>query len=417
MMTELETLAKPIDVEEIRASFPIFNHPENRDLVYLDSAATTQRPKPVLDAIRKFNEEYNSNIHRSAYKLAEKATAGYECARLQIAQFIGARHQHEIIFTSGATESINFIAYGWADKFLKPGDEILLTELEHHSNLVPWQMAAKRTGARLKFVPIDKEGRLTLEKLDDLLTTRTRLVAVTHASNVLGTRIDVKQVIDAAHQVGALVLVDGVQHVPHARVNVEQLDADFYVFSGHKMLGPMGIGILYGKEALLQEMNPVMFGGSMIDEVHHLESTWAELPWKFEAGTQNIPAVIGLGAAIDFLEKLGMDAIETHDRMLTEYALDQLEQLDFVKVFGPRDHHNPVISFALKNLHAHDVATFFDSRNIAIRSGHHCARLIMEKLGVAATARASFYLYNTKEEVDRFIQVTNEAIGYFSRWI
>lgn len=417
MMTEMETLTKPINVAEIRASFPIFSHPENRHLVYLDSAATTQRPKPVLDAIRQFNEEYNSNIHRSAYKLAEKATAGYECARLQIAQFIGARHSHEIIFTSGATQSINFVAYGWADKLIKPGDEILVTEMEHHSNLVPWQMAAQRTGARLKFIPIDQDGRLALEKLDDLLTSRTRVVAVTHASNVLGTRIDVKRIIDAAHQVGAIVVVDGVQHVPHARVNVEQLDADFYAFSGHKMLGPMGIGILYGKEALLHEMDPVMFGGSMIDEVHHLESTWAELPWKYEAGTQNIPAVIGLGAAIDFLEKLGMDNIEAHDRMLTEYALNQLEQLDFVKVFGQRDHHNPVISFALKNLHAHDVATFFDSRNIAIRSGHHCARLIMERLGVTATARASFYLYNTLEEVDRFIKVIHEAMGYFARWI
>ncbi|MBN1560853.1 cysteine desulfurase [candidate division KSB1 bacterium] len=406
-----------MDVVQVRKHFPIFSYPENAELIYLDSAATTQRPTKVLDAIRHFNEEYNSNIHRSAYKLAEKATAGYECARLLIAQFIGAAHSHEIIFTRGATEAINFVMRGWGEKFLKPGDEILLSEMEHHSNLVPWQVAAQKSGAKLQFIPLDDSGELELGKLDDLLTERTRLVAVTHASNVLGTRVDVKRIIDAAHEMKALVLVDGAQHVPHSPVNVQDLDADFYVFSGHKMLGPMGIGILYGKEALLDAMDPVLYGGSMIDDVGYYESTWAKLPWKFEAGTQNIPAVIGLGAAIELLEEWGMRRIEKHDRMLTGYVLQQLEQLDFVTVFGPKEHRNPVISFAIQGIHAHDIATFFDSRNIAIRSGHHCAKLIMKKLNISATARASFYLYNTTEHVDLFVDAIHKARGYFARWI
>lgn len=302
-MAVVESINDILDVVDVRAHFPIFSYPENEGLVYLDSAATTQRPTKVLDAIRHFNEEYNSNIHRSAYKLAEKATAGYECARLIIAQFIGARFSHEIIFTRGTTEAVNFVSTGWAQKFLRPGDEILLSEMEHHSNLVPWQIAAQKTGAKLKFIPFDEDGELELDMLDDLLTSNTRLVAITQASNVLGTRVDVKRIINAAHEIKALVLVDGAQYVPHSPVNVQDLDADFYVFSGHKMLGPMGIGILYGKEVLLQEMDPALYGGSMIDDVHHYESTWAELPWKFEAGTQNIPAVIGLGAAIELLEE------------------------------------------------------------------------------------------------------------------
>lgn len=416
-MAAVEPLQNPLNVNEIRRHFPIFSYPENEGLVYLDSAATTQRPTKVLDAIRHFNEEYNSNIHRSAYKLAEKATAGYECARLAIAQFIGAQHSHEIIFTRGATEAVNFVAYGWAYKFLKPGDEILLSEMEHHSNLIPWQVAAQRTGAKLKFIPFNEHGELELDKLDDLLSRKTKLVAITQASNVLGTKVDVKRIISAAHDVGAVVLVDGAQHVPHSSVDVQSLDADFYVFSGHKMLGPMGIGILYGKENLLNDMDPVLYGGSMIDDVNYYESTWAELPWKFEAGTQNIPAVIGLGAAIELLEEWGLDNIEAHDKFLTKYALTQLEQLDFVTVYGPRTNRNPVISFGIDGIHSHDVATFFDSKNVAIRSGHHCAKLIMKKLNVPATARASFYLYNTKKDIDVFIDAVNKARGYFAKWI
>ncbi len=416
-MAVAEPLKDTLNVAEIRKHFPIFHYPENEGLVYLDSAATTQRPIQVLDAIRKFHEQYNSNIHRSAYKLAEKATAGYECARLQIAQFIGAQHAHEIIFTRGATEAINFVATGYGNKFLKAGDEILLSEMEHHSNLVPWQMVAKRTGATLKFIPFDDQGHLELDRLDELLSGKTKLVAITQASNVLGTQVHVQRIIRAAHDVGAVVVVDGAQHVPHSPVDVQEIDADFYAFSGHKMLGPMGIGILYGKEALLNAMDPVLFGGSMIDDVSKYESTWAELPWKFEAGTQNIPAVIGLGAAIDFLHEIGLDNIAEHDHYLTSYALAQLQQLDFVEVYGPLTHRNPVISFSIQGIHPHDVATFFDSKNVAIRSGHHCAKPIMHRLNVPALARASFYLYNTKEDIDRFITAINQARGYFAKWI
>ena len=416
-MAITESIPHMLDVAEIRSHFPIFSYPENADLVYLDSAATTQRPVEVLDAVRKFNEEYNSNIHRAAYKLAEKATAGYECARLQIAQFIGAKHAHEIIFTRGATEAANFVAYGWANKFLKPGDEILVTELEHHSNLVPWQEAAIRAGAKLKFLPFNAGGEIEYEKLDDLLTVRTRLVAVTHASNVLGTRVDVKRIIDAAHELGALVLVDGAQHVPHSPVDVQDLDVDFYIFSGHKMLGPMGIGILYGKEKLLDAMDPVLFGGSMIDDVQYNKSTWADLPWKFEAGTQNIPAVIGLGAAIDLLQEIGLENIERHNDIITDHILSRLQELDFVTVYGPNKNRNAVISFVIKGIHAHDVATFFDDKSIAIRSGHHCAKLVMKKINAVSTVRASFYLYNTIEEADRFIDVLKQARGYFAKWI
>ncbi len=403
-----------LDVEHIREQFPIFSKPENRELVYLDSAATSQRPKTVLDAIAKFHEEYNSNIHRSAYKLAEKATAGYECSRLRIAQFIGAESANEIVFTRGATEAINFVAYGWARKFLKPGDELVVTEMEHHANLVPWQMAAKAAGAALKLMPISETGELL--NVDDAISTKTKLVAITHASNVLGTRIDVKSIIDQAHRVGAAVLVDGCQHVPHSPVNVSELDADFYAFSGHKMLGPMGIGILYGKAERLEEMDPVLFGGSMIDDVQPTYSTWAQAPWKFEAGTQNIPSVIGLGAAIDFIENVGLENIERHTDELTGYALRQLNAIEGVTVYGPQ-HRIPVISFEIEGVHAHDTATFFDSQNVAIRSGHHCAKLIMRKMGVNAMARASFQLYNTREEIDRFIEVVNQTKGFFQKWI
>lgn len=416
MIQQTDTAAPAIDVDEIRANFPIFRYPENRDLIYLDNAATTQRPIQVLDAVRHFNEEYNSNIHRSAYKLAEKATAGYECARLQIAQFIGAKHAHEIIFTAGATQSLNYVAYGWAHKFLKSGDEILVTELEHHSNLVPWQIAAQKTGAKLKFLPIDGDGRLMIEKLDDLLTARTRLAAITHASNVLGTRVDVKRVIDAAHQVGALVVVDGVQHVPHSRVNVEQLDVDFYACSGHKMLGPMGIGILYAKEALLHDMDPVMFGGSMIDDVHHLYSTWAELPWKFEAGTPNIAGGIGLGAAMDYLCALGLENVYAHEQRILAYALEKLLQIKGLEVYGPRDTKDrlAVISFNLQGVHPHDVAGILDEAGIAVRSGHHCAQPLMKRLGMDNTARASFYIYNSEDDVDALVDALKTAQKLFS---
>jgi len=405
------------DVETYRKQFPVFQAPENKDLVYLDNAATAQRPQSVLDAIETFHKEYNSNIHRSAYKLAEKATAGYECARLKIAQFIGAQSSNEIVFTRGATESINFVAYGWVQKHLQPGDEIAVTELEHHSNLIPWQMVAKKTGATLRFIPIADDGHLDYSALDAVITRDTKFVAVTQASNVLGTKVDVKRIIDAAHKVGALVLVDGCQHIPHSITDVTELDVDFYAFSGHKMLGPMGIGILYGKSKHLNDMDPILYGGSMINDVGYYESTWAEPPWKFEAGTQNIPAVIGLGAAIDFIEEIGYEAIDSHTDALAEYTLQELGNIEGVSIYGPRKNRIPVISFGLKSLHPHDLATFFDSKNVAIRSGHHCAKPLMNRLNVPATARASIYLYNTKNDIDRFIDVVHQAKGYFSKWV
>ncbi len=405
------------DVEKYRKQFPVFQAPENKDLVYLDNAATSQKPKSVLDAIATFHKEYNSNIHRSAYKLAEKATAGYECARLKIAQFIGAESSNEIVFTRGATESINFVAYGWAHKYLKSGDEIVVSELEHHSNLIPWQIAAQKKGATLKFIPITDDGYLDISALDSVITKKTKFVAITQASNVLGTRVDVKQIIEAAHHVGALALVDGCQHIPHSRADVTELDADFYAFSGHKMLGPMGIGILYAKTEHLDAMDPILYGGSMINDVDYYESTWAEPPWKFEAGTQNIPAVIGLGAAIDFIEEIGYEAIECHTDALTDYTLQELRNIKGVSIYGPLKDRIPVISFGLKSLHPHDLATFFDSKNVAIRSGHHCAKPLMNRLNVPATARASIYLYNTKNDIDRFIDVVHQAKGYFSKWV
>jgi len=403
-----------MNIADIRKDFPIFSQQENKDLVYLDNAATSQRPKTVLDAVTKFSEHFNSNIHRSAYKMAERATAGYECARLQAAQFIGASDANNIVFTSGATESINFIAYGWARKHLNPGDQIIVTEMEHHANLIPWQMAAKATATELVFVEFDENGELNYDQFAQLLNEKTRIVAITHASNVLGTEIDLSKIVPLAHDAGAIVAVDGCQHVPHAAVDVSELDVDFYSFSGHKMLGPMGIGILYGKPERLQEMEPVLFGGSMIDDVQHHYSTWTQVPWKFEAGTQNIPAVIGLGAAIEYLEKLGFENIKRHSNELTQYALQEMQNIDGVRIYGPQPDRIPLISFGIEGIHPHDAATFFDSKNVAIRSGHHCAKLLMKRLGVNALARVSFYIYNTKREVDIFLDTIDKAKGFFT---
>lgn len=401
----------------IRSFFPIFRQKENEGLVYLDSAATSQKPQQVIDAMTRYYEEQNANAHRGAYRLAEKATAAYEQAREKVARFINARSVEEIIFVRNATEAINFVATGWAQKFVKAGDEILITEMEHHSNLVPWQMAAQRTDAKLRFIEFDEQGELCLNQLEERLSAKTKLVAITHISNALGTINPIKQIVRAAHQFGAKVLVDGAQSVPHTRVDVADLDADFLAFSGHKMLGPMGIGVLYGKAELLQEMDPVNFGGEMISDVDYFSSTWNDLPWKFEAGTQNIGGAIGLAAAIDFLDGVGMEWIEANDLRLTEYSLAQLADLRGMKIYGPKQEHGAAISFSLDAIHPHDLATFLDSRNIAIRSGHHCAKLVMRRLKVPATARASFYLYNTTKDVDTLVQALHEAKDYFAKWI
>jgi len=418
-MSSAETILKSkgrITVDNVREQFPFFQQPQNRGLIYLDSAATAQRPQPVLDAWQDFNVLYNANSHRGAYKIAERATNEYEQARAKVANFIGAVSPDEIVFVRGATEAINFAAYGWGLYNLKAGDEIIISEIEHHSNLVPWQMAAQKTGAVLKFVGFDETGMLNMPQFYDLLSPKTRLVTVTHMSNVLGTIPDVAAIIRAAHSVGAVALVDGSQSVPHIPVNVVELDADFDVFSGHKVLGPMGSGALYARREILENMEPVFFGGSMISDVDYSHSTWNDVPWKFEAGTQNLPGAIGLGAAIDFINKIGIETIHRHDRELTDYALAGMQGIKDLRIYGPLHNRGPVISFSLGAVHPHDLATFLDSRNIAIRSGHHCAKLIMKRLYVPATARASFYLYNTKPEIDEFILNLEKAREYFNKW-
>jgi cysteine desulfurase / selenocysteine lyase len=406
-----------LDAKKIRQDFPIFLQPENKNWVYLDSAATSQKPQTVLSAMDHYYETYNANAHRSSYAMAEKATTEYEASRERVRRFINAPSIEEIIFTRNTTESINLVAAGWANKFLKPGDEILLTELEHHSNLVPWQMVCQKTGAQLKYVEFDEQGQLRLEQFHGLLSKQTRLLAVGHVANSLGTINPVKEMIEAAHQAGAYVLIDAAQSSPHMRLDVQALEPDFLAFSGHKMLGPLGIGVLYGRRDLLQEMDPMLFGGSMIGRVDYYSTTWNDLPWKFEAGTQNLPAAIGLAAALDYLEQIGLDAIEAHDHSLTIMAMAQLSQIPGVVVYGPPEHHGPAVSFNLQGIHPHDLSTFLDQDRIAVRSGHHCAQLVMKKLQVAATARASFYLYNDADDVQRLITSLYKAKDYFKKWL
>ncbi|HNW58343.1 MAG TPA: SufS family cysteine desulfurase [bacterium] len=406
-----------MDTRQIRSDFPLFAQPENRDLVYLDSAATAQRPRQVLSAMEQFYERDNANPHRGAYRLAERATAAYEAARSRVAGFIGAGRSEEIIFTRNATEAINIVARAWADRHVNAGDEIMVTELEHHSNLVPWQMAAQRRGARLRFLEFDASGRLDPGRMDTLLNERTRLLAITQTSNALGTIVPLKDFIDKAHAAGALVLVDGAQSVPHMTVDVQALDADFLAFSGHKMLGPLGIGVLYGKMAHLQAMDPFLFGGDMISSVDYLHSDWNEVPWKFEAGTQNVAGAVGLAAAIDYLERLGMAAIAAHTHHLTRLALERLGEIAGITLYGPRTERGPALSFNLASIHPHDLATFLDQKQIAIRSGHHCAQVVMRKLRVPATARASFYLYNDEQDVERLAGGLLQAKDYFKKWL
>ncbi|HOT96106.1 MAG TPA: SufS family cysteine desulfurase [bacterium] len=406
-----------LDVRKIRSDFPLLVRPENRDLVYIDSAATTHRPRQVLEAMEDFYRRDNANPHRGAYRLAERATAAYEAARARVAAFIGAGRSEEIIFTRNATEAVNLVAWGWAERAVQEGDEIIVTELEHHSNLVPWQMVAQRCGARLRFLEIDEAGRLSSDQLDDLLTPRTRLLAITQTSNALGTIVPLGRFIDKAHAAGALVLVDGAQSVPHMAVDVQALDTDFLAFSGHKMLGPLGIGVLYGKMAHLEKMNPFLFGGDMISSVDYMHSEWNDVPWKFEAGTQNVAGAVGLAAAIDYLEEIGMTAIAEHDHALTQLALEKLASLEGIILYGPRTERGPALSFNLASIHPHDLATFLDQQQIAIRSGHHCAQVVMHKLQVPATARASFYLYNSEQDVERLVNGLLQAKDYFEKWL
>ena len=406
-----------IDARALRKDFPVLEQRVNgRPLVYLDSAATAQKPRPVIEAVRRFFEEYNANVHRAIHALGERATAEYEEARRKVARFINAPSERTVVFTKNATESINLVAYSWARARLKPGDEILISPIEHHSNLVPWQLAARATGASLRFFPVTEDGRLRLDNLDELFTDRTRLVAVTHVSNVLGTIVPVETIVAAARRVGAVVLVDGAQSVPHMPVDVQALGCDFFAFSGHKMGAPTGIGVLYGREELLEAMDPFLGGGDMISSVRLLTSEWADLPYKFEAGTPPIAEAIGLGAAVDYLTGIGMDRVHAYERQLTSYARERLEQIPGVTIYGPRE-RGGLLTFNVDDIHPHDLATVLDQHGVAVRAGHHCAQPVMEWLGVPATARASFWVYNTEEDVDRLVEglwAAKEFFGHVS---
>ncbi|MFC1574787.1 cysteine desulfurase [Gemmatimonadota bacterium] len=395
------------DVGKIRGQFPVLDQMVNgKPLVYLDNAATSQKPLSVLAVLEKYYRHDNANVHRGIHELSRRATAAYEGARARIAEWMGASDPSEVIWTRGTTESINLVASAWGLDHFHEGDEILLSTMEHHSNIVPWQLVARRTGARLKYLEMDEEGRLRLEDLDRLLTERTRLVAVTQVSNALGTKNPLTTIVESAHNRGALVLVDGAQAVPHQRVDVGDMGADFYAFSSHKMCGPTGTGILWGRKELLEEMSPYQGGGDMISIVQRDESTWAEVPHKFEAGTPDIAGAVAAAAAVDFMEEVGYQAIGTHEANLLAYALERLEEIPDLTVFGPKDpsQRSGVISFAMGDAHPHDIATILDSEGVAIRAGHHCAQLVMRHLGVAATTRASFSLYNTTEDVDRLVE-------------
>ncbi|MFH1852624.1 MAG: cysteine desulfurase [Candidatus Neomarinimicrobiota bacterium] len=403
------------DVAKIRQDFPILQRPVNgKPLVYLDNAATTHKPQAVIDAVSKFYGEYNANVHRALYRHAAEATEAYEAVRDKVARLINAPDRRSVIFTSGTTESINLVAYAWGRHNLHPGDEILVTEMEHHSNLIPWQLTARDTGAALKYIPIKTEGTLDLDDPGKYFTRNTKLVAFTHQSNVFGTINPAKEIVAMARKVGAITIVDAAQSVPHQMVDVTDLDCDFLAFSGHKMLGPTGVGVLYGRPELLERMSPFFGGGEMIRTVTMEQSTWNEIPWKFEAGTPKIAQVIGLGAAIDYLNELGFVAIGNYEKELTGYALQKLAAVDGMTIHGNAPRRGPVISFNLAGVHPHDLAQFLDEEGIAIRAGHHCAQPIMQRLGVPATSRTSIYIYNTREEVDRLIHAINKTVAFLT---
>ena len=404
-----------LDVARIRADFPVLRRTVgDKPLVYLDSAATSQKPRQVIEAESDFYTNHNANAHRGLYMLAEEATEMYEGARAKLARFIGAPDPATIVFNRGTTESTNLVAYAWARRELKAGDQILLTDMEHHSNIVPWQLAARDTGAVLRYIPLTDDGLLDLSNLGSLLTEKTKLLAVTGMSNSLGTLPPLRQLIEAAHAVGALVLVDGAQLVPHVPVDVAELDCDFLTISGHKMLGPTASGGLYGKLDLLERMDAFLSGGHMIDEVFHEHATWNVVPYKFEAGTMNIAQEVGLGAAIDYLEALGMDQVRAHEEHITGYAIERLLAAG-ATVYGPHDValRGGAVSFWYKGVHPHDLATILNEEGVAIRAGHHCNQLVMRRYGVPATARASFYVYNTNEEVDVLVEALAKAEDVF----
>lgn len=401
---------------DFRDDFPIF---KNRDIAYLDSGATAQKPQMVIDAIDNFYDKFNANPHRGAYTLSIEATAMYEDTRAKIAKFINARHAEEIIFSKNASESLNLLAYSYGLDNLKKGDDVVISIMEHHSNLVPWQFVTQKTGSELKYMYINDEFELSKEEIESKITDNTKIVGITHVSNVLGTINNVKEIIKYAHKKGAIVIVDASQSIPHMKIDVQDLDADFLVFSGHKMFAPLGIGVLYGKRELLNKMNPFLMGGDMIEYVHEQNTTFAPLPNKFEAGTQNVEGVVGLGAAIDYINSIGYDKIQEHDREIVEYAREKLLKLDYLDLYMTpnAENHSAVISFNIKGVHPHDVASILDSENVCVRSGNHCAQPLMRFLGIDSTCRASFYVYNTKDDVDRLVAGIEKAYKMFEKYI
>ncbi|CYU93742.1 cysteine desulfurase [Streptococcus suis] len=404
-----------INFERIRKDFPILDQVVNDEpLVYLDNAATTQKPQQVLDVLADYYQTDNANVHRGVHTLSERATARYEAARQKVADFIQAKSSKEILFTRGTTTSLNWVAQ-FAKKILQPDQEVIISVQEHHSNIIPWQQACQQTGAKLRYVTL-KDGELDMDHLRSLLSSKTKFVSLAHVSNVLGGVAPIGEIAELVHQVGAYLVVDGAQSVPHMAVNVQELDVDFYAFSGHKMLGPTGIGVLYGKEGLLNLMSPVEFGGEMIDFVYEQSATWKELPWKFEAGTPNIAGAIGLGAAIDYLIEIGMDAIQAHEAELVDYVFPKLQAIPGLTIYGSQDlsKRTGVIAFNLDDLHPHDVATALDYEGVAVRAGHHCAQPLLRYLQVPATVRASFYIYNTKADCDKLVEAIIKTKEFFN---
>lgn len=405
-----------MNIEEIRKDFPLL---ENRDIAYLDNGATTQKPIQVINTIKEFYEKYNANPHRGAYTLSVEATEVYENTRTKIAKFINAKHREEIIFSKNATESLNLIAYSYGMDNLKKDDEVVISIMEHHSNLVPWQKVTKITGSKLNYMYINNDYELSDKEIETKITDKTKIVGISHVSNALGTINNVKKIIKYAHKRGAIVLVDASQSIPHMKIDVQELDTDFLVFSGHKMLAPLGIGVLYGKRELLNKMTPFLMGGDMIEYVYEQDTTFAPLPNKFEAGTQNVEGVVGFGAAIDYIEKIGYDKIQKIENELLTYARQKLSNLDYLDLYltSNEENHSGVISFNIKGVHSHDVASILDSQGVCVRSGNHCTQPLMRFLGIDSTCRASFYFYNTKEDVDKLVEALDKAYNMFKTYI
>lgn len=405
-----------MDPIALKAEFPILNQEINgHPLVYLDNAATAQKPRSVIEAVKRYYEWDNANVHRGVHTLGSRATDAYEGAREKVARFLNAASTREIVFTRGTTTGLNMVAHGYARQVLKPGDEIVITPMEHHSNLIPWQQAAKATGATLKYIPLQPDGTVSLADVESVVTENTKVVSITYVSNVLGTVNPIGKIAEIVHRKGAILVVDGAQSTPHLKVDVRALDVDFYAFSGHKMCGPTGIGALYGKAQLFERMEPMEFGGEMIDFVDLYESSWKDLPWKFEGGTPIIAGAVGLGAAIDFLESIGLEEIDRHEKKIAKYAMERLSAIEGITIYGPKEERAGLVTFNLGDVHPHDVATVLDTEGIAIRAGHHCCQPLMRWLNVSATARASFYLYNTEQDVDRLADAlvkTKEFFGY-----